>query len=56
MRCCVGAMRAQAEAFARWGGPCEGASGDDAVRALTVPRGWLSHSPAELLARLSGGK
>jgi myo-inositol 2-dehydrogenase/D-chiro-inositol 1-dehydrogenase len=34
----VGAMRAQAEAFARAvrGGPCEGASGDDAVAALTV--------------------
>jgi len=34
----VGAMRAQAEAFARAvrGGPCEGADGDDAVAALTV--------------------
>ena len=34
----VGAMRAQAEAFARAvrGGPCEGAGGDDAVAALTV--------------------
>ena len=34
----VGAMRAQAEAFARAvrGGPCEGADGDDAVTALTV--------------------
>jgi myo-inositol 2-dehydrogenase/D-chiro-inositol 1-dehydrogenase len=34
----VGAMQAQAEAFARAvrGGPCEGASGDDAVAALTV--------------------
>jgi myo-inositol 2-dehydrogenase/D-chiro-inositol 1-dehydrogenase len=34
----VGAMRAQAEAFARAvrGAPCEGAGGDDAVAALTV--------------------
>ena len=34
----VGAMQAQAEAFARavQGGPCEGAGGDDAVAALTV--------------------
>ena len=34
----VGAMQAQAEAFARAvrGGPCEGAGGDDAVAALTV--------------------
>jgi myo-inositol 2-dehydrogenase / D-chiro-inositol 1-dehydrogenase len=34
----VGAMQAQAEAFARAvrGGQCEGASGDDAVAALTV--------------------
>ena len=34
----VGAMQAQAEAFARAvrGGPCEGAGGDDAVAALAV--------------------
>ena len=34
----VGAMRAQAEAFARAvrGGPRQGADGDDAVAALTV--------------------
>jgi myo-inositol 2-dehydrogenase / D-chiro-inositol 1-dehydrogenase len=34
----AGAMRAQAEAFARAvrGGPCEGADGDDAIAALTI--------------------
>ncbi len=45
----LGAMRAQAEAFARAvrGGPCEGAGGDDAVAALTVA--------AQVAESLAGG-
>ena len=45
----VGAMQAQAEAFARAvrGGPCEGAGGDDAVAALTVA--------AQVAESLAGG-
>src|SRR5579864_7272454 len=45
----VGAMQAQAEAFARAvrGGPCEGANGDDAVAALTVA--------AQVAESLAGG-
>jgi myo-inositol 2-dehydrogenase / D-chiro-inositol 1-dehydrogenase len=45
----LGAMRAQAEAFARAvrGGPCEGAGGDDAVAALSVA--------AQVAESLAGG-
>ncbi len=45
----VGAMQAQAEAFARAvrGGPCEGAGGDDAVAALTIA--------AQVAESLAGG-
>jgi myo-inositol 2-dehydrogenase/D-chiro-inositol 1-dehydrogenase len=50
----LGAMRAQAEAFARAvrGGPCEGAGGDDAVAALTVAE-QVAESLAGAAARLA---
>jgi myo-inositol 2-dehydrogenase/D-chiro-inositol 1-dehydrogenase len=52
----VGAMRAQAEAFARAvrGGPREGAGGDDAVAALTVAA-QVAESLASGTARLPSG-